>query len=333
MQQPVDSVDWCNKTIYCIFVFDFIKMSSTNEIEILLKKAVTLLQSSHASSAAELRLLLDEEIRKRYGTEKTLTNNMTKKQLEDEANFPGRAVTPPPQPVEADEVINLINSPTKTISDSPDTIADSDDGIGGPGGGIMSTTAEDEANLKEFGDLNCCVCGEMMFTATNRLIECSKCGALYHQDCHKPPITDEEASEDQGHNWQCDNCSAKPTTSKSSAGGIVVIPDEPMPLIATSVASVKSKSSATSSRSSSSSNSSSPFYKTEHVTTTTKSSSISLKAPKEERSSLSKTSTSSINAVSSSSSSSSSKKHSSSSSSSKSKSSSKHHDSKRKSTK
>ncbi|XP_061395711.1 integrator complex subunit 12 [Musca vetustissima] len=318
-------------------------MSSTTEIETLLKKAVTLLQSSHGSSAAELRLLLDEEIKKRYGADKTLTNNMSKKQLEDEANFPGRAVTPPPQPVEAEEVINLVNSPAKTISDSPDTIADSDDavsGVGAGGGGMLSTTAEDEANLKEFGDLNCCVCGEMMFTATNRLIECSRCGALYHQECHKPPITDEEASEDQGHNWVCDNCATKPTSSKTSSQ-VVVIPDEPMPLIATSVASIKSKSSATSSRSSSSSNSSSPFYKMEQATATATGKSSSKSHSKEERSSAvpsnCKVSSSSLNAPSSSSSSSSSKKHSSSSSSSSSKnkssSSKHHHESKRKSSK
>ncbi|XP_075149011.1 integrator complex subunit 12 [Haematobia irritans] len=304
-------------------------MSSTSELEALLKKAVTLLQSSHASSATELRLLLDEEIKKRYGPEKTLTNNMTKKQLEEEANFPGRSVTPQPQPIETEEVINLVNSPAKTISD------DSDDAVsgGGGGGGAMLSTAEDEANLKEFGDLNCYVCGEMMFTATNRLIECSRCGALYHQDCHKPPITDEEASEDQ---WQCDNCATKPTTSKAS-GNVVVVPDEPMPLIATSVASIKSKSSATSSRSSSSSNSSSPFYKMEQPSTPAPSKS-SAKSHKDERSSVTGASisskiSSSLNAPSSSSSSSSSKKHSSSSSSSSKTKSSKHHDSKRKSSK
>ncbi|XP_065362547.1 integrator complex subunit 12 [Calliphora vicina] len=310
-------------------------MSTTNEIEILLKKAVTLLHSSHANSATELRLLLDEEIKKRYGTEKTITNSLSKKQMEDEVNFPGRAATPPPQPVESEEVINLIHSPAKTISDSPDTIADSDDGISGAGG-LLSTTAEEETNLKEFGDLNCCVCGEIRFTATNRLIECSKCGALYHQECHKPPITDDEASEEQGHTWQCDNCIGKPITtttklSGSCASGLVVIPDEPMPLITTSsVASIKSKSSATSSRSSSSSNSSSPYHKMEQVqlVNSVVAGKASSKTHREERSSSGSSKVTSIN-----SSITSAKKHSSSSTSGKSKSSSKHHDSKRKSNK
>lgn len=313
-------------------------MATTSEIEILLKKAVTLLHSTHASSATELRLLLDEEIKKRYGIEKTITNNISKKQLEDEANFPGRAVTPPPQPIETEEVINLVHSPAKTISDSPDTIADSDDAVSGAGAGLglLLPTTEDETNLKEFGDLNCCVCGEIRFTAANRLIECSKCGALYHQECHKPPISDEEATEEQGHNWQCDNCSSKPLTklSSSSSSGVVVIPDEPMPLITTSsVASIKSKSSATSSRSSSSSNSSSPYHKMEQVQAVTAvvANKSSSKTHRDERTST--TSSSKVSTLTTSSSSASTVKKHSSSSSSKSKSSSKHHDSKRKTSK
>lgn len=312
-------------------------MATTSEIEILLKKAVTLLHSTHASSATELRLLLDEEIKKRYGIEKTITNNINKKQLEDEANFPGRAVTPPPQPIETEEVINLVHSPAKTISDSPDTIADSDDAVSGAGAGLslLLPTTEDETNLKEFGDLNCCVCGEIRFTAANRLIECSKCGALYHQECHKPPISDEEATEEQGHNWLCDNCTSKPLAKlSSSTSGLVVIPDEPMPLITTSsVASIKSKSSATSSRSSSSSNSSSPYHKMEQVQAVTAvvANKTSSKTHREERTST--TSGGKVSTLSTSSSSASTVKKHSSSSSSKSKSSSKHHDSKRKTSK
>ncbi|GBP01106.1 Integrator complex subunit 12 [Eumeta japonica] len=172
---------------------------------------------SSSRSATELRLLLDEEIKKRYGSEKTISNTLGKKQLEDEVNFPGRAATPPPQPVETEEVINLVGSPAKTISDSPDTIADSDDA-----------------------------------------------------ECHKPIITDEEASEEQGHDWQCDNCISKPIAKVTEActSTLVVTADEPMPFVTSSVTSIKSKSSATSSRSSSSSNSSSPYHKLEQVQTT-----------------------------------------------------------------
>ncbi|XP_054725897.1 integrator complex subunit 12 [Anastrepha obliqua] len=229
--------------------------ASTNEME-MLRKAIRLLYSPHPNSAAELRLMLDEAIKQRYGPELMISNNMSKNLIELEANFPGRAATPPPpqehpqtmeQDPNVDEVINLTGSPAKTISDSPDTILDSDDGA--HVGSTMLTGGDEDVNLKEFGDLNCAVCGEMVFTATNRLIECSSCGTLYHQECHKPPITDEETSEGQEHNWQCDNCLNKPSTSK--AAGVII--EEPIALVS------KTKSSASSSRSSSTSNSSSPF--------------------------------------------------------------------------
>ncbi|KAH8310729.1 hypothetical protein KR044_002760 [Drosophila immigrans] len=252
------------------------------EVDPVLKKAVKLLHSSNPSSATELRLLLDEALKLRFGPEKTISKNISQRMLDDEANFPGRA-TPQPQPpaqtLATDEIINLTNSPDKLPSESPDTIVDSDDGSGV---GLLNT-----GDTGDFGDLNCCVCGEMVFKATNRLIECSKCGALYHQECHNPPITNEEASDDQEHIWQCDTCCSKPSTSRAvvtptvpvaatppatATTTTVVIPDEPMPL-----ASKVSKSSVPSSRSSTSSNSSSPFYKPEASSSTNASSSSSSK--------------------------------------------------------
>jgi len=245
--------------------------AAAQEVDPVLKKAIKLLHSSNPTSAAELRLLFDEALKSRFGPEKSLTNNMSPRMLEDEANFPGRAATPPQQPLNTDEIINLTNSPDKEPSDSVDTIADSDDGLSAVG--IVNT-----GDTGDFGDLNCCVCGEMVIRATNRLIECSKCGAMYHQECHKPPITKEEAAEDQEQNWQCDTCSNKPTTSSgratSSAAPVtptVFIADEPMPLTS------KAKSSAASSRSSNSSNSSSPFYRPEPSSSTNASSSSSSK--------------------------------------------------------
>ncbi|KAH8250348.1 hypothetical protein KR026_011338 [Drosophila bipectinata] len=246
--------------------------TAAQEVDPVLKKAIKLLHSSNPTSASELRLLLDEAFKARYGPEKNLTNNMSQRMKDDEAVFPGRAATPP-QPINTDEIINLTNSPDKEPSDSVDTIADSDDGLSAAG--IVNT-----GDTGDFGDLNCCVCGEMVFTATNRLIECSKCGTMYHQECHKPPITKEEAADDQEQTWQCDNCCNKPSGSSRAASATaavtptVFIADEPlgsMPLTS------KTKSSVASSRSSTSSNSSSPFYRPEPSSSTNASSSSSSK--------------------------------------------------------
>ncbi|KAH8383038.1 hypothetical protein KR009_006456 [Drosophila setifemur] len=243
--------------------------AAAQEVDPVLKKAIKLLHSSNPTSAAELRLLLDEALKARYGPEKSVTNSMTQRMVEDEANFPGRAATPP-QPISTDEIINLTSSPDKEPSDSVDTIVDSDDGLSAVG--IVNT-----GDTGDFGDLNCCVCGEMVFTATNRLIECSKCGTMYHQECHKPPITKEEAADDQEQTWQCDTCSNKAggssraTSSAAAVTPTVFIADEPMPLTS------KAKSSVASSRSSNSSNSSSPFYRPEPSSSTNASSSSSSK--------------------------------------------------------
>lgn len=206
-------------------------MSTTsNELDLILKRSLVLLHLSQPSSAMDLRNLLDDEIRQRYGTEKMLINRLEKKHLEQESTFPGRAPTPPV------EIINLINSPTKTISDSPNTILDSEDANECTQDTVSSVTMitsnlmtegsghydETATSLRDFGDLNCCVCSEMMFTASNRLIECSKCGSLYHQACHKPAITASEISDELLANWLCDQCLNKPSTTKEA--DVIIIP-------------------------------------------------------------------------------------------------------------
>lgn len=255
-------------------------MSTTNEFDMVLKRSLVLLHLSQPNSATELRNLLDDEIRKRYGTEKMLVNSIPKKHLDQESNFLGRAPTPPI------EIINLTNSPTKTISDSPNTILDSEDAIETTQDGAASVTMltsnligegtahydETATSLRDFGDLNCCVCSEMMFTASNRLIECSKCGSLYHQACHKPAITDSEISDELLAQWLCDQCLNKPSATKETglvimANDVTITLEEPTTttsLVATSnQTNAPSKSHLKTTYSSSSSNSSSPFHRSD----------------------------------------------------------------------
>lgn len=48
----------------------------------------------------------------------------------------------------------------------------------------------------------------MSFGAKNRLVECSECHLLYHQECHKPPITENEIN-DPRLVWYCSECTKK----------------------------------------------------------------------------------------------------------------------------
>ncbi|KAJ7327073.1 hypothetical protein JRQ81_016832 [Phrynocephalus forsythii] len=64
------------------------------------------------------------------------------------------------------------------------------------------TSADDFA--MEMG-LACVVCRQMTVTSGNPLVECQECHNLYHQDCHKPQVTDKEMN-DPRLVWYCARC-------------------------------------------------------------------------------------------------------------------------------
>lgn len=46
---------------------------------------------------------------------------------------------------------------------------------------------------------------QMTVTMGNQLVECQECHNLYHQDCHKPQVTDKEVN-DPRLVWYCARC-------------------------------------------------------------------------------------------------------------------------------
>ncbi|KAG5899006.1 hypothetical protein JTB14_001532 [Gonioctena quinquepunctata] len=96
--------------------------------------------------------------------------------------------------------------------------------------------------LKE--DLMCVICNGMDVGARNRLLECSDCHSLYHQECHKPGVT-----EDSFENWVCFSC--KEASKK-------------LKLPSTTSVSMPTTSSSKSSKSSSHRHSSSSSYKSSY---------------------------------------------------------------------
>ena len=70
------------------------------------------------------------------------------------------------------------------------------------------STGDLEMNLEDQFDCNCCVCKSFSQESGNKLMECSSCQNLYHQECHVPPVSNEEAS-DPWFIWNCSNCFRK----------------------------------------------------------------------------------------------------------------------------
>ncbi|KAK5648717.1 hypothetical protein RI129_003609 [Pyrocoelia pectoralis] len=66
-----------------------------------------------------------------------------------------------------------------------------------------TSSSDNELELDLFNeDLMCIVCNGMDVAARNRLLECSDCHSLYHQECHHPPVN----SSDADGTWTCQNC-------------------------------------------------------------------------------------------------------------------------------
>lgn len=53
----------------------------------------------------------------------------------------------------------------------------------------------------------------MDVTAKNQLLECHECHSLYHQECHDPPIYQEEL--DPSQMWYCSCCKRQTEVIKS----------------------------------------------------------------------------------------------------------------------
>ncbi|XP_023813114.1 integrator complex subunit 12 isoform X1 [Oryzias latipes] len=93
----------------------------------------------------------------------------------------------------------------------------------------------DETNADDFAmemGLACVVCRQMTVTMGNQLVECQECHNLYHQDCHKPQVTDKEVN-DPRLVWYCARCTRQMKRMAQKP------PQKPSPASASSVPVVK----------------------------------------------------------------------------------------------
>uniref|UniRef100_A0A182NCQ6 Integrator complex subunit 12 n=1 Tax=Anopheles dirus TaxID=7168 RepID=A0A182NCQ6_9DIPT len=246
-------------------------MASTLDIDPTFKHALKLLHSSHSDATEKIRNLLDELIKQRYGGSKTLVNTLSKKHLAEEPLAGGsnlyvrkqKVIEPKPIPV-----INVDPDPEPMAAGTIECIVSAPEALTIPpmsSGPILISTSDlddddddvvmEEDKLKELEDLMCVVCRLMDVSARNRLVECADCHALYHQDCHKPVISEADAN-DEENAWYCTLCRSKQTVTKLTPSPMVSTP----PItIATSpsptVGATSSKSSSSHSKSGGSSSS------------------------------------------------------------------------------
>ncbi|XP_076260557.1 uncharacterized protein LOC143196610 [Rhynchophorus ferrugineus] len=159
-------------------------------------------------------------------------------------------------------------------------------------GSLPTRVYDDEANNSDNDleldlfkdDLMCVICNKMDVGARNRLLECSDCHALYHQECHRPTVTDEDVLD----TWTCSNCKSvkkqkvekEHSSSKSSKSTSSSSSSHKHGSSSHKSSSEKYKSSSKSSSSSSKSNNASPSHSSSRSDDKKSSSSKSSKSSK-----------------------------------------------------
>ncbi|XP_034936215.1 integrator complex subunit 12 [Chelonus insularis] len=159
-------------------------------------QGLRLLHSSNKDSMDQLRTLLDEAIKQKYGLSKMLCNVLHKKYTIEEPVLSDHSSCSSKKSKSSSSSSKHSGKFSKSDSieeiaprDTPPDLLQSDD--------PLAEILED--------DLTCVVCKGMDVGARNRLVECADCHALYHQECHSPPIQDSQIDIPK-HIWYCSNC-------------------------------------------------------------------------------------------------------------------------------
>ncbi|XP_067655329.1 integrator complex subunit 12-like isoform X2 [Haliotis asinina] len=102
-----------------------------------------------------------------------------------------------------------------------------------------STDEERSMDADDFAfdlGISCVVCRQFDVSSGNQLVECQECHNLYHQECHRPPVTEQDVN-DPRFVWYCSRCSksmkkmqaSKPSKPKSSSSSSAVAQSKESP--------------------------------------------------------------------------------------------------------
>lgn len=182
------------------------------ELDPQFTQGLRLLHSTNKDSAEQLRALLDEVIKQKYGPSKMLSNVLHKKYMMEEAALSdhssssskkSKSSSSSKHSSKSSKNSSPVNLPTR---DTPPDILQTDDTL-------ALEILED--------DLTCVICKGMDVGARNRLVECLECHSLYHQECHVPHILDSQIDVPK-QVWYCSNCSKSQVSKERSSPKTVI---------------------------------------------------------------------------------------------------------------
>lgn len=214
-------------------------MATTVELDPVFRQALKFLHSPNSDAAENIRKALDDVIKQKHGPTKMLINTLSKKYIAEESKATGSGVlkaavrrssnkssdSSSSSPVQIIATTSTTSTTTVITTDSSGQTQEIPVIISLPDTTNSATIAAVDDNAMDtnihnslFDDLACVICRRIDLSAKNRLIECSKCTSLYHQECHSPQIKDSELVNGQELSWCCSNCKVKRFKSSHMAG-------------------------------------------------------------------------------------------------------------------
>lgn len=206
-------------------------MATTVELDPVFRQALRYLHSSQTDAAENIRKSLDEVIKQKHGSSKMLINTLSKKHIAEESKATGSGViksisstrrsshksndsSSNNSPVQIITTTNITTSTTTVLTtdltgqtqEIPVIISLPDSANGTTLTAVDDNAMDTNIHNSLFEDLACVVCRRIDFVAKNRLIECTKCNSLYHQECHSPQIKDSDLADEQEAAWLCSEC-------------------------------------------------------------------------------------------------------------------------------
>lgn len=204
-------------------------MATSVELDPVFRQALKFLHSPNSDAAENIRKALDDVIKQKHGPNKMLINTLSKKYIAEESKATGSGVvkaavrrssnkssdSSSSSPV---QIIATTSTTSTTTVEIPVIISLPDTTNSATIAAVDDNAMDTNIHNSLFDDLACVICRHLDLSAKNRLIECSKCTSLYHQECHSPQIKDLDLVNGQELSWCCSNCKVKKFKSSHSTG-------------------------------------------------------------------------------------------------------------------
>jgi len=194
-------------------------MAAPATLDPMFIKALRLLQSKSKDSTAQLKAMLDEAIAIRKGNPLPKPPRSPTSRVDSGRSLSKDRETFQSKEIEKRKDLDRLKTDLSQLEakrprlESPALSNSSHESVGSPHDSETSQTEFGDLQMNIELDCTCIVCKSFNQESNNKLMECTSCQNLYHQECHDPPV----ANFDPRIIWNCSMCTRTRKTSPNSS--------------------------------------------------------------------------------------------------------------------